>query len=379
MHGSPYRLKTEFMIHAQGGTLSRITTMHSLADLTLQFNLCAGDLEYGEPILRALITTHREDAGEVVVVADACRPQSTPNLHAPSRFPPAEFASRVERLRTLCMSLQDAGLVDRVEWLEPDPVRLSALNAKYCGDATGFSHDHHGHAFSAYFLAWECARTRYVAHFDADVLLWQQPGFHWLPEAMSALETDQSLIAASPRIAPPNKDASMVRVDAPGSGWLPTWPLSPVDAGWRSPWFSTRCHVMDRDRLATFLPLCGQRNHHRAATINRLLSPFFELHTLTGADRSRLAQYVAMRLPCYPLPPEVLLHEHAQARGFACLYLDDPRAWYIHPETKSETFSRLLPSLLEAIGQHGAFPASQRGVSGLQFSAWESFLSCPEK
>src|SRR5262249_8809796 len=100
--------------------------MPSLADLTLQFNLCAGDLAYGEPILRALIATHRADAREIVVVAAACRPQSTPNLHAPSRFPAAEFASRVGRLRALCASLQDTGLADRVEWLEPDPERLRA-------------------------------------------------------------------------------------------------------------------------------------------------------------------------------------------------------------------------------------------------------------
>jgi hypothetical protein len=278
--------------------------MPSLADLTLQFNLCAGDLDYAEPILRALITTHRADVGEIVVVADACRPQSTPNLHAPSQFPTAEFASRVDRLRALCASLQDAGLVDRVEWLEPDPARLRALNAKYCGDATASSHDYHGHAFSAYFLAWECARTRYVAHFDADILLWQQPGFHWLREAIAALEADQSLVAASPRIAPPNEDASMVRVD-PSSGWLPTWPLPPVGAGWRSPWFSTRCHLVDRERLASLLPLRGQRDRHRAATINRLLSPLFGLRALTGANRSRLAQRIATGLPNYPLPPEV--------------------------------------------------------------------------
>ena len=69
----------------------------------------------------------------------------------------------------------------------------------------------------------------------------------------------------------------------------------------------------------------------------------------------------------------MLLHEQAQARGFACLYLDDPRSWFIHPDTKPEIFLRLLPRLLAVAGQRGEFPAAQRGVSGVQFAAWESF------
>lgn len=337
-------------------------------DVTLQINLCAGDLAYGKQIVAALAAAHRSDVREVVVVADACRPQSTPLLHAPGRFAEPAFSERLARLRTLCATLQSDGLVQRVEWLEPDTTALRTLNHRYSGLATPCSHDHLGHAFSAYFLGWECARTRYVAHFDADILLWQQPGFSWLHTACVALARDETLLAASPRIAPPADGVAMVRVEAPGSGWLPTWPLIPAPGGWRSPWFSTRCHLMDRERLARVLPIGGSATHRRAASVERLLAPLCTTRFFTD---SGLGRRLARRVPAWPLPPEVLLHAHAQARGFSCLYLDDPRAWFIHPDTKPDRFLRLLPRLLDGVA-HGEVPPAQRGVSGVQFAAWES-------
>lgn len=352
-----------------------MTTTRAPSDVTLQINLCAGDLAYAERTVSALVATHRPDVREVVIVADACRPQSTPVLHAASLFPPAEFAARVARLRALCAALQSAGVADRVVWLEPDPAALRALNEKYSGIATPRSHDHLGHAFSAYFLGWESVRTRYVAHFDADILLWQQAGFHWLPAAVAALGHDPTLVGVSPRIAPPPDGDEMIQVAASGSGWLPSWPLERVAGGWRSPWFSTRCHVIDRQRLAAVLPLRSARGpaaERRAATLDGWLSPLFKAGLFTRGPR-RVMRALAARIPPFPLPPEVLLHEHAQARGYGCLYLDDPRAWFIHPDTKPEIFLRLLPRLLETAGRRGECPAAQRGVSGVQFAAWETF------
>ncbi len=344
--------------------------------ITLQINLSAGDLAYLETTVPALVAGHRPDVQEVIVVADACRPHSTPLLHAASRFPADAFRARVARLEELCSALLATRVVDRVVWLQPGSPDLRALNKKYTGQATARTHDHLGHAFSAYFLGWESARTRYIAHFDADIILWQQAGFSWLRAAQTALAKDPTLLGASPRIAPPPADDTMVKVGAPGSGWLPTWPLERAPGGWRSPWFSTRCHLIDRERLAAVLPLTPThpRAYRRAAWIDRCLASAFDRGFLSNAT-NRLGRSLRARVPAFPLPPEVLLHEHAQRCGLACLYLDDPRAWFIHPDTKPEIFLRLLPKLLTTAGQRGDYPPAQRGISGVQFAAWEAFAS----
>jgi len=359
---------------AGGKTPEVVTKSTPQSQVTLQINLCAGDLAYAEQTVSALAATHRPDVAEILVVADGCRPHSTPTLNVDERFHADEFARRITKLEALCAHLQSAGFIDRVAWLRPDPSALRDLNRRYCGVVTSRSHDHLGHAFSAYFLGWDAARTRYVAHFDADIVLWQQPGFSWLRRATALLETDAALLAASPRIAPPPLDHGMVHAEAEGSGWLPSWPLEKVSGGWRSPWFSTRCHVMDRSRLAKQLPLAstrGPRRERRAAAIDRALSAVYRRGELSRPHR--ICRSLAARIPPFPLPPEVLLHEHAQAKGLACLYLDDPRAWFIHPDTKPERFLRLLPQLLAYATGRGVYPPDQCGVSGIRFTAWEAF------
>lgn len=344
-------------------------------DVTLQVNLSAGDLAYGAQMVANLAQIHRRDVREVVVVADLCRPASARDFHAASRLPAREFANRVDRLRELCTALHADGTVDRLVFVTPDAASLTALNLRYAGVATPRSHDHLGHAFSAYFAGWDCARTRYVAHFDADIFLWQTPGFSWIATAVAALQRDETLLAASPRIAPPPGGDSLLDPQRAAECWSPSWPLHRHENGWASPWFSTRCHLIDRERLARLLPLGDPAHDRRAAALDRWLRPFFDLRALTGASRSRLARRLLRDVPPFPLPPEVLLHEHAQRRGFSCLYLANPAAWFIHPDTKPERFLRLLPKLLEHVTVRGAHPPAQRGISSVQFQAWEDHAS----
>ncbi len=364
--------------------------MSGLPDITMQVNLCAGDLAYAEQTVPALIATHRPDVREVLVIADACRPQSTPVLHSPSRFPAAPFGERVSQLRDLCARWRSAGLVDRVVFTEPDSERVRELNRKYCGRATAWTHDHLGHAFAAYFAGWEHARTRYVLHFDADILLYQAPGYSWLRAAVASLEANSKLLAASPRIAPPlsRGDARMVDLSRPGVGWMPTWVLTPDAQGWRSPWFSTRCHLMDRVRLAEQLPLRSQRGGAVEAwsdLLNRILFPLYETRSWLTGGPLRGARWLLDRIarrivhgviPPFPLPPEVLLNEHALRTGCECFYLGDERAWYIHPDTKPAAFIELLPKLLGGT-RDGLVPAPQRGFTGVRFEDWRETTLSP--
>ena len=342
-------------------------------DVTLQINLSAGDLAYGAQMVASLAHIHRRDVREIVVVADLCRPASARDFHAASRLPAREFSHRLQRLRELCAALEADRTVERIVFVTPDAAALTALNQRYAGVATARSHDHLGHAFSAYFAGWDCARTRYVAHFDADIFLWQAPGFSWIAAAIDALQRDETFLAVSPRIAPPPATDTLLDPQHAPECWSPSWPLHRSEAGWSSPWFSTRCHLIDRDRLSRVLPLGNPAPDRHAATFDRWLRPFYDLRALTGPQRSRLARRLLRNVPPFPLPPEVLLHEHAQRRGFSCLYLATPEAWFIHPDTKPERFLRLLPKLLQHVTVRGTYPPAQRGLSSVQFAAWETY------
>jgi len=358
-----------------------VTASSGKSGVTLQINVCAGDLEYCGLTVPRLVETHRRDVAEVVVVADCCRPQGTPYVHRASRFPSREFESKVARLRLVVSAWRREGLVDRVEYVEAVPRALRKLNGKYCGTPTAWSHDHLGHALSAYFAGWDCARTRYLLHLDADVLLYQASGFSWVRAAIERIEADPRTIAASPRIAPPLDDnGRMVNIDSPGSGWAPTWALDPAPGGWRSSWTSTRCHLMDLERLKGLLPLASGRGFDHG--LNVLIAPAYRSalwsHPIASRGIGRLAHRAGRRLaraiPPFPLPPEVLLHERILSKCMNSFYIDDARAWYIHPDTKPPEFLSLLPDLLARVGK-GQCPESQRGVSGIRFDAWDAYLS----
>lgn len=356
-------------------------------DITLQINLCAGDVRYCEAIVPVLIQQYGEMASEVLVVFDTCRPQSTPFVHQASRFPANQFAVKIGKLEEILRGWLGSGLIDRVVRMDGEHKQLCALNEKYTGVASDATHDHHAHASAAYYLAWEAPRTRYVLHFDGDILIHEEPGSSWVGDALVALERNPKCLAVSPRIAPPQDgraaDPLVGLSRGPHCGWLPTWPLREAAEGWFSPWFSTRCHFLDRDRLTQCLPLTvgtKQKSYAAANRVNRMLHPLikqrawitYEPETGWRNPGKRLGQWLAGKVPFFPLPPEVLIHERNLEMGMEILYMNSPGAWFIHPHTKPEEFYALLPALLRSV-ERGVFPAEQAGMSEIDLEAWEKF------
>jgi hypothetical protein len=356
-------------------------------DITLQINLCAGDVRYCEAIVPVLIQQYGEMASEVLVVFDTCRPQSTPFVHKASRFPADQFAVKIGKLEKILQGWLASGLIDRIVRMDGEGRDVLALNEKYTGVASDATHDHHGHASTAYYLAWDAPRTRYVLHFDGDILIHQDRNSNWVEDALHALERNPKCLAVIPRISPPehkNATESLVNLSRmPQCGWLPTWPLREGNEGWFSHWFSTRCHFLDRHRLAQCLPLVSgaklelYKTSHRA---NRMLEPLIRQRSWisyqpeTGWRRPgrRLGQWLAAKVPFFPLPPEVLIHERNVELGMEVLYMNSPHAWFIHPHSKPEEFYELLPDLLRGV-EKGVFPPEQAGMSEIDLDAWKAF------
>lgn len=351
----------------------------------MQLNLCAGDADYAGKTVPPLVGQFRNQVGEVLVVLDECLPQASPVFRPRERFDPAVFRNRLEKVRALMKKWQTAGLVDRVEKLGAGDGKIRRINEKYAGTSTGWTHDHWGHAFAAYFAGWELAKGRYVLHADADIFLYDGTGGTWLEEAVEKLERDEKLLAISPRIAPPirgEEKGRMVRIGEKDSAWLPSWPLEPGPGGWTSNWLSTRFHVLDREKLRSLLPLTGARGRLWAAWahgVNALLCPFYGLRAWTAKESPdllpeflhRMFRKIAHhKIPPFPVPPEVLVHEANQAKGMKVFYLNREDLWFVHPETKPKEFLEVLEPLLTKVAR-GECPEGQRGLAGIQFGMWK--------
>lgn len=352
------------------------------SDITFQINLCAGDADYAAKTVPALIATCRDRVGEVLVVLDECYPQASPVFRPAERFSKDSFRERLEIVKGFCCCWKEQGLVDRVESLQPGDPRVARLNQKYTGEDASWTHDHWGHAFTAYFAAWDFPRTRFVLHSDADIFLHDLTAGPWVSEACDLLKERGETVAISPRIAPPpDNDAEMIRQGFKESAWLPMWTLKKVQGGWESNWPSTRFHLMDREKLQALLPLhpsVGKKAQKSARWWNELLAPTFTWRSWT-AHQSPDAMPQALHrffrkaahhwIPPYPLPPEVLMFERAAEREYGFFYLDRKDVWYVHPETKPREFLGVLDNLLVRVPR-GEFPAEQRGLSGILFAVW---------
>lgn len=314
-----------------------------MSEVTLQINLSAGDVDYASLTVPRLIAAHAQVAERLAVV-DCCRPQRTRIFDPDTRVPEPAFSERVQRIRNLAETFLRQGLFDRVEYLLPAAPLFHALAAKYVQSWMTATHDYGGCAFMAYWAAFDLPRTRYVIHYDADMLLHQAGNVDWAQRALTSLSTTESAIAAAPRTSPPWTDDPARDAPTRHEGR----PATKVPGGWLNDWFSTRCLLLDRERLASELPLV--RGYF--ALIQRLRKWF---------DRG------------YPPGPELVLHRILGARGRHCLHLDDTEAWLLHPTRKDAPFLSLLPAILSAT-QSGDVPSEQRGYADLRIEAWRDFV-----
>jgi hypothetical protein len=313
--------------------------------LTLQVNLCAGDAGYAALTVPALVRAH-PDVQRRLAVVDCCRQQRTRIFDPETRAPWAAFQERLGRVRALAEEFRQAGLFDEVVYLEPGDTRFPGFARKYARPWMTDTHDYGGCAYMAYWGSLDLPHTRFVLHYDADMLLHQDPGFSWVDEALALLPAQPRAIFALPRISPPGFAATPAE-DAPSchEGRAPTR----VAGGWLNDWFSTRCFLLDRERLEPLLPLVRGRR-------------IFEYRLRRLIDRG------------YPPGPEHLLFHQLGGNGWRTLNLASERAWLLHPTRKDAEYYRLLPGILAAVAA-GRFPPAQKGYADLRLEDWANYLS----
>lgn len=318
-------------------------TTESSSEICLQINLCPGDVTYAEQTVPRLLAQHRALASHRMLIVDINKPVRT---HANRReYPEPEFSEKSRNICQLAKQFKNEGLVDEVILLDGEQTSLSnALSEKFAGGwiPKHVTHDYHGAAYLAYLAAIELCPTRYLLHYDADILMHQQDGSDWSQLALSYWEKLPQVICASPRTAPPGH-----RPDAPTLHQ--GRPFFKCSGGWLDDWFSTRCFLLDTERLKSYLPL------------------------IRGSYTLEVLFYRLLKRR-YPPAPEIMLFRSAGKHGARRLNLSSTDAWLLHPTSKPELFLDMIPEILNALDR-GSLPPEQPGHSEINLSAWERFLS----
>lgn len=310
-------------------------------DITLQINLCAGDIRYAEISLPELVRSHNA-IREVLLVVDCTKPQKTNVIDPVKMFPEPAFSQRVEQIRSIAHRLKDSGIASELCFLEPGSRFINELAAKYLHRHFPRTHDHRGIANIPYWAGIEVAKTRYVVHYDGDMLIWQQAGYEWTHEAIERLQHLPHVVAAIPRNAPPS----------PQHPDLPTLhqgrPFTSHEGYWLNDWFGTRAFLIDKQRLDPYLPLLTGKYY-----VESLLRKILNRH--------------------YPLAAEQAMFRKIGKHGGARMILKTTNAFTLHPPEKGDRYIRLLPNMLEFIRQ-GIVPPEQQGWEEVNLDAWESMI-----
>lgn len=312
-----------------------------MEDITLQINLSPGDVNYAELTVPDLVRKHADIKTRLLVV-DCCRPQKTKLIDPDQRHPLEVFNLKVDKIVEISENLLRKGLVSKVYYLRPNDPLFKHISRKYLGNLYDCTHSAGGTANMGYWAGIELPETRYVLHYDGDMLLYQEPGFRWTDEAIRHLAADEHYLSAVPRLCPPVLDQDFL---------LPSLhegrPNTSFEHYWYTDFFSTRIFLLDKHRLANYLPL-----------------------PRGGLRLELLLRKYGKR--AFPMDPEIVLFRSLGSHGCKRLLLKNDKAWVTHPVDKSGDYLAILPKVIDQINT-GLFPEKQRGYEDMQLDAWINF------
>lgn len=313
-----------------------------MQDITLQINISPGDVNYADLTVTALVNQHTGIKKRLLVV-DCCRPQKTKILDPDTRFPQEKFEHGVEKITVISKQLLAKNIVSDVYYIKPGDPNIDRLSTKYLRGLYKTTHSAGGTANMGYWFGMDLPDTRYVLHYDGDIMLYQKPGFNWPVEAIKQMELNPDALIAVPRLCPP--------LTRPGTD-LPSLhegrPFESHHDFWKNDWFSTRHFLLDKQRLNKYLPLV------RGKVMMELL----------------LRKYSNK---AFPIDPEILIHKSVAPRGGKRLVLKSEDAWILHPVDKSQLFLDALPEFIKAIAA-GKTPNEQRGNENIILDAWLKYF-----
>jgi hypothetical protein len=240
-----------------------------------------------------------------------------------------------EDLERCCATLVDAGVIDRVARIDYTAAFRRAAYRKHFGREVGHTHDAYGYPILGSVFAVEDCRTRYLLHFDCDMMMHQHPGHSWIDDAVRLMQLRSDVLFVSPLPGPPHPRGHLQRQEA----------YEREDGFYRMKVFTSRKFLVDRERFEACLPI----------------EPRYV------SWRARIRQALTSRSALHPW--ETMVSEFMKRSRYSRADLDSPRAWTLHPQDRGPGFFENLPALLDAI-EAGVYPPDQAGEYDIVLPSW---------
>jgi len=303
-------------------------------DCTLSINVAPSDVGFIMETVPHLVRQCRFAFKDRVLVSDVLPPSRRRR----------SSAGKIQELQRCCEELVRNGIVERVLQVNYEPAyRRSAYAKHFNQPQLTETHNWRGGPFLPFVFAIEECDTRYLLHFDSDMLLYQRENHSWVDEGIRTLEENEDVLAVCPLPGPPSPDGILHQRGVPYQ-----WDSRGL---YRFKSFTSRRYLIDRERFAAALPMTPQR---RKARKRGLLSGLRRRATLRNWEHAVTAKM--------------------QETQFIRADLGSPSAWSLHPPDHGDQFRRHLPRIIAAV-EAGRYPDEQAGDYDLDLELW---LKMPE-
>lgn len=263
-----------------------------------------------------------------------------------------EYARRTilpgrQSLRDCCADLVARGVIDRVVDLDYSPDFHRQAYRKYFADYFPHTHGYRGYPVLGSLFCLEKSSSKYMLHFDCDMLLHQDASKSWIADGIELLQSCEDVVSVMPLPGPPAEDGELRQ----------QVPYASDPRGFFSfKNFSSRCYLIDRLRFEKLLPLPIRALRSRKPLVNRL------------PDKIRLlAKHFVGKNVLHSF--EYMVSSRLATSSLVRADLNSACAWTLHPVDHGEEFIEKLPGIIARV-EAGTFPEAQSGHYDLKLELW---------
>ena len=290
-----------------------------MQNITLIINVAITDLDYAEINLLHLCKSHNKIQRRIIIIDN----------HKSKSAVYTNYDHKLEALMLLAERLKKENVITEIILSDTFSAN-NRLYKKYLGGIINENelYDYRGAPIWAYVIAFEITHTKYLLHYDADMLTYA-PTQKWVDYAISKMENNSKFLCASPATYPVDEQFEKKDVEFC--------------------WFSTRCSLIN---LSLF----------------KVLKHSYPLKFRLELILRRLLK------KSYPSAFESLVSQMMVKRNLTSIYVKSNAAYIIHPEVKDINYLNILPAIIESV-EVNQIPNLQIGKENIDVEAWKNHLN----